>query len=186
MKKLIFIIAVFIPLGLAAQQNNQAHLKQIDEHLISKMVIEKEPIESPVVSKVFAGSFYKVAVYFVYEEENSVSSFGCHDCYVNITDGRLTEFQQLSSDMELKELFSMLKKEFRLSSETDAVAFEAALNALYPVDKNEMQNVKHLKKENQWIFIRNKFFDDYTAVIVTVNPNGSVSKIELKLAYPVS
>ena len=92
----------------------------------------------------------------------------------------------MSSDTELKELFSLLKTDFRLKNETEAVSFEAALNSIFPVDEKEKQNVKHLKKENQWIFIRGKFFDDDTAVIVSVAPDGTVSKIELVLAYHVS
>jgi hypothetical protein len=183
MKKIIYLLGLLLPLTLSGQIGDQSHLKQIDEHLISKLSIEKNPIESPVLNKVFAGSFYRIGIFFVYEEENSVSSYGCHDCYINITDGNLTEFQQLSSDQELKELFSFLRSDFHLKNETDAAAFEAALNVLYPVDKEEQGNVKHINKASQWIFIRGKFFDDDTAVIVTTDPSGVVSRIELKLSY---
>ncbi|HLP73419.1 MAG TPA: hypothetical protein VK155_10995 [Bacteroidales bacterium] len=187
MKK-IFLFAAFLamPFFLTAQDITQEHNKLIDDHLQSKLSIEKEPVKSPDISKVFAGSFYKVRIDFIYQYENSVQSYGCHDCYVNITNGKLTEFQQLSSDGELKELLSMLKSEFRIRNEADAKVFEAALNALYPVDQKDVANIKHMNKAAQWIFIRGKFFDDNTAVIVSVAPDGRLSKIELMLSYQAS
>jgi hypothetical protein len=89
-------------------------------------------------------------------------------------------------DLECPVLMSMIKKEFLLKDEAAAKLFEASLNVLYPLDEKEMPNVKHMKKGTQWIFIRNKFFDDSTAFIVTVTPAGAVTKIELKLAYMVN
>jgi hypothetical protein len=81
---------------------------------------------------------------------------------------------------------SMIRKEFLLKDENTARLFESALNVLYPVDEGEVQNVKHLQKDSQWIFLRGKFFDDFTAFILTTGPNGAVTNIELKLAYAVN
>jgi hypothetical protein len=89
-------------------------------------------------------------------------------------------------DLECPILMSMIKKNFLLKDENAAKLFEASLNVLYPVDEKEVQNIKHLKKGSQWIFLRGKFFDDYTAFIVTTGTNGIVTKIELKLSYPLN
>ena len=92
----------------------------------------------------------------------------------------------IHTDLECPVLMSLIKKDFFLKDENSAKLFEASLNTLYPVDKKEIPNVKHLKKGSQWIFLRGKFFDDYTAFIVTTGANGAVTKIELKLSYPLS
>jgi hypothetical protein len=80
----------------------------------------------------------------------------------------------------------MIKKGFLLKDEAAAKLFEAALNVLYPLDEDKRASIRHMKKDTQWIFIRDKFFDDYTAFIVSVGPNGAISKIEVKLGYAVN
>jgi hypothetical protein len=89
-------------------------------------------------------------------------------------------------DLECPVLMSVIKKDFFLKDESTAKLFEAALNVLYPVDDDEIQNVKHLHKGSQWIFLRGKFFDDFTAIIVTTGSNGAVTNVDLKLAYTVN
>jgi hypothetical protein len=92
--------------------------------------------------------------------------------------------EKFSTDMDLPQLLSIVKKDFLLKDEAAAKLFEAALNTLYPVDENEKAAVKHIKKGNQWIFLRNKFFDDHTAVIATVSANGTITKLQVILGYP--
>jgi hypothetical protein len=89
-------------------------------------------------------------------------------------------------DLQCPVLLSLIRKDFLLKDENAAKLFESALNLIYPVDEKEKQNVKHIRKGAQWIFLRGKFFDDYTALIVTTSPNGAVTGIELKLAYTVN
>jgi hypothetical protein len=81
---------------------------------------------------------------------------------------------------------SLIKKDFLIKDENTAKLFEASLNVLYPVDEKEIPNVRHLHKGSQWIFLRGKFFDDYTAFIVTVGTNGAVTKVELVLSYTLN
>ena len=81
---------------------------------------------------------------------------------------------------------SLIRKDFFLKDENAAKLFEAALNVLYPFEEAEIQNVKHLKRDSQWIFLRGKFFDDFTVLIVTTGPDGAVTKIELELSFAVN
>jgi hypothetical protein len=94
--------------------------------------------------------------------------------------------EPIHMDLECPVLMSIIKKDFLLKDENAAKLFEAALNVLYPVDEKEIQNVKHLNKDSQWIFLRGKFFDDFTAFIVTTGSNGVVTNVKLKLAYAVN
>jgi hypothetical protein len=43
-----------------------------------------------------------------------------------------------------------------------------------------------MKKDSQWIFLREKFFDDYIAFVVTTAPDGKVTKIDLVLGYQLN
>jgi hypothetical protein len=181
-KTILYLIVLLFPLNISAQQVDEESGKIIDQHIKSRLDIEKTLIDPQATGKVFVGTFYEVYPGFTFPE----GSAGCVGYYLNLDNGKITEMQKLSFDMELTQLLTLLKKEFRLKDEANAVLFEKALNALYPVEEKEVSNVRHLKKSNQWIFLRGKFFDDETAVIVTVNPDGTITKIELILAYQLN
>jgi hypothetical protein len=51
------------------------------------------------------------------------------------------------------------------------------------VKESERAGIKHMKKNNQWVFLRGKFFDDQTAVVATVAANGTITKLQVMLAY---
>jgi hypothetical protein len=183
MKNLFFSFFVLLfPLMLTAQQIDQGTRTIIDEFIKSKLISEKAVIGPEGVSKVFTGNFYKVQGGFIYLDGSSL----CSEFYCNVNGTVLTQFEGLSEDKELPVLFSLLKKDFLIKDEAGAKLFEAALNELYPVKEDEKAGLRHMKKGNQWIFIRGKFFDDYTAVIITASTAGNVSKIEVKLAYAVN
>lgn len=185
MKKNLFIFFLLLTTVISAQQIDSEAEKMINDYVISKLIIEKVPADPELLNQVFSGKFYKVSTFYYYtsREENSESTAGCNQFWLNIDNGKITEVQQLSSDSNLPDILSLLKKEFLLKDEASALRFEKALDTLFPVDEDEKQNVKHMKKSSQWVFMRSKFFDDQTAVIVTTNPNGTVTKIEVKLAY---
>ncbi|MGE5420195.1 MAG: hypothetical protein ACM3UT_08415 [Chloroflexota bacterium] len=184
-RNLLILCVLLLTMNICAQQIDSATEKIIDDYVISRMLIDKEPADPTLLSQVFSGRFYKVGTFYYYatRDENSVSTAGCNQFWLNINNGKVTEVQQLSSDSNLPDILSLLKKEFLLKDEASALKFEKALDALFPVDEKEKLNVKHMKKNTQWIFLRGKFFDDSTAVIVTTNPNGTVSKVEVVLAY---
>jgi len=183
MKNVVLYLIIFLfSCSLNAQEIDAGSAKLIEDHIKSRLNIEKELINPQAVEKVFYGTFYKVGPGFFFPDGYG----GCIEYYLNLNDGKVTELQKLGYDMEMKELLALLRKEFRLKDEAGAVIFETALNALFPVDEKDKPDVRHMKKNNQWIFLRGKFFDDDTAVIVSVNPDGTVSKIYLILAYTVN
>ena len=182
MKNLIlFLIAFIINACLSAQTIDSQSQKLIETFVKSNIEVKSEPIDPATVSKVFAGSFFKINVGFI--ESGTGSSSCAEDNFVNISENTIKMAEGIHMDLECPILMSMIKKDFMLKDENMAKLFEASLNVLYPVDKKEVPNIRHMKKGSQWIFLRGKFFDDYTAFIVTTGSNGAVTKIELKLAY---
>jgi hypothetical protein len=180
MKTYLFCtLLLAFPVGLVAQTINSQDEKLIDEYLHKNLTSAKTQIGSAAVSKVFVGTFYLVDPAFNTDEGLSYVM----ELPMNINSGEIVLYELLSTDKELPALKSLVKKDFLLKDESKAKLFEAALNELYPVKESEMTDVKHLKKINQWIFLRAKFFDDQTAVIVTTEPNGTITKMEVKLGY---
>jgi len=181
---LILLVILLFPVSLLSQPIDGQAQKLIEAFVKSNIDIQTEPVDPATVSKVFTGIFYKINVGFI---ETGVGSSSCGDeNYINLNGSTVKMTEGIHMDLELPVFQSMLKKEFLLKDENAAKLFEAALNVLYPVDEEEKVNIRHMKKGTQWIFLRKKFFDDFTAFIVTVGTNGAVTKIEVKLAYTVN
>jgi len=185
MKKLIIsVISLFFTVSLSAQTIAPESKKLIDSFVKSNIDIQLEEVDQAAVSKVFSGTFLKMNVGFI-ETGCGASSCGS-DNYINVNGTSVGMIEPIHMDLNCPVLMSMIRKEFLLKDENTAKLFESALNVLYPVDEGEVQNVKHLQKDSQWIFLRGKFFDDFTAFILTTGPNGAVTNVELKLAYAVN
>jgi hypothetical protein len=185
MKKLISsLIALMFIVNLFAQTIAPESQKLIESFVKSNIDIQLEEVDPIAVSKVFTGTFFKINVGFI-ETGTGASSCGS-DNYINVNGSAVSMIEPVHMDIECPVLMSIIKKDFLLKDENTAKMFEAALNVLYPVKEDEIQNVKHLHKDSQWIFLRDKFFDDFTAFIVTTGSNGNVTNVELKLGYPVN
>ena len=138
-------------------------------------------VDQAAVSKVFSGTFFKINIGFI-EPGSGVSTCGS-DNYINVNGSEVNMIEPVHMDLECPVLMSLIRKDFLIKDENAAKLFESALNVLYPIEEDEIQNVKHLHRDSQWIFLRGKFFDDFTAFIVTTGPNGAVTKVELELAF---
>jgi hypothetical protein len=158
--------------------------KLIESFVKSNIDIQLEEVDQITVGKVFSGTFFKLLVGFI--ETGSGANTCGSDNYINVNGTAVNMIEPIHMDLICPVLVSLIKNDFLLKDEATAKLFEAALNVLYPVDEDEIQNVKHMYKDSQWIFLRGKFFDDYTAFIVTTGSNGFVTNVELKLAYPVN
>jgi len=177
---LLYLALLFVPVCLTAQTVSSQDEKVINDFLKKTLNQEIEVVEPEAVSKVFAGKFFKVSPGFDFPDGSGY----CTDYSFNVNGGVVVVNEKFSTDMDLPQLFSVVKKGFLLKDEASAKLFEAALNTLYPVDEKEMSGVKHMKKGNQWIFIRDKFFDDNIAVLATVSSNGAITKLQVILGYP--
>ncbi len=176
----IYLAFLLVPVSLTAQTVSSQDEKVINDFLSRTLNQEIEVVAPEAVSMVFAGKFYKVSPGFDFPDGSGY----CTDYSFNVNGEVVVVNEKLSTDMDLPQLLSIVKKGFLLKDEAAAKLFEAALNTLYPVDEDELPGVKHIKKDNQWIFVRDEFFDDHTAVIATVSGNGTITKLEVILGYP--
>lgn len=180
MRTLILLSLLFAGTpALFGQALNAQDKKLIQDYILSQYISETTVVNPAVTSKVFSGRFYIVSSGFKYQDMTSY----CSDFNFNLEAGKIRNYENVSEDHEMPQLVALIKKDYLLKDEPSAKAFEATLNELFPVKKEDLAGVKHYKKGNQWIFIRGKFFEDKSALIVTVAPNGTITKIENKLAY---
>lgn len=182
MKTLLLYLALFlVPVSLTAQTVSSQDEKVINDFLTRTLNQEIEIVAPDAVSKVFVGKFFKVSPGFDFPDGSGY----CTDYSFNVNGEVIVVNEKLSTDMDLPQLLSIVKKGFLLKDEASAKLFEAALNTLYPVDEKEMAVVKHMKKGNQWIFLREKFFDDQIGIIATISTNGTITKLQVILGYKV-
>jgi hypothetical protein len=176
---LLYLVIMLFPVCITAQTIVEQDEKLMDDYIKKNLTSGKTTVDPLAVGKIFSGSFYIVSPGFKQPEGIGY----CSDYFFNINAGVLVEYEQLTTDKELPVLLSLVKKGFILKDEAGAKLFEASLNELYPVKDSDKPGVKHMKKNNQWIFLRGKFFDDQTAVIVNTDAKGTITRFELKLSY---
>lgn len=180
MKKLVSTLMIFCSTLALFAQTVPANDKALIDKFITSMSFNKiETLTPDALGKVFNGNFYLVNPGF----NLASGSMTCSDFHFNAYNNKLTQLEELSEDKTLPVLLSMVKKEFVLKDENAATAFETAINAIYPFEKSDTEQIKHLKKNDKWIFIRGKFFDDLKAMIVSTNNTGKITAIEFKLNY---
>lgn len=178
---LLYVALLIIPVGLASQTVNAQDEKAINDFLKKTLSQDISVVVPDAASKVFSGKFFIVSPKFGFPDGEGY----CSDYFFNVNAGIVLVNEKFSTDMELPVLLSLVKKGFLLKDESAAKLFEAALNTLYPVDEKEIAGVRHMKKGNQWIFLRDKFFDDQIGVIATINASGTITKLEVILSYTV-
>lgn len=180
MKKLLIYGLVSVScLGLYSQQVPENDQKVIDNYIRSASFNEVHPILSDTLQRVFSGKFYNVAPGF----KSADGSVTCNNYHFNINGANIAELEELSNDKDLMQMPGLLQKGFFLNDEKSAGLFEVAINKIYPPEREDKGLIRHLKKNNQWIFIRGKFFENYKAIVVTVDPKGTVTKISFTLDY---
>ncbi len=170
--------------SISAQTIDPSSQKLIEDFVKNRVEFQLEDIDQTAISKVFSGKFYKINFFFV-ETGSGANSCGS-DNYINVSGSAISLIEPVHMDLECPVLMSLIRQDFLLTDENSAKLFENALNVLYPEDENEMQNIKHLKKGSQWIFLRGKFFDDHTAFIATTTPDGKIIRIDLELSFSVN
>jgi hypothetical protein len=152
-----------------AQQENVVETQMLDKLFLSKFITEKEIIVSDALQKVFSGTFFKVNAGFAYPDQESREF-----CSVNtvVILGGKVEIVDPSGNNLLK----YIRKDFILNSETSAVLFESALDQIFPIIMDE--GVKaHRIIDKKWYFIRNNYFEDKSAFVVTIDGNSKIADI---------
>ncbi len=164
--------------GVIGQKIPENDAAMIDELINSTITINKVVIESEALAKVFSGTFYRVTP--TYNINGGIAS--CEEYFMVVHNGKVTELENLSETRTLDFLFSLLKKDFTIKSEGDAITFELALDAIYPVDWTvDAEDRKHLQRDGKWLFLRGDFFGSKKGFEITLDQNSGISQIDYDL-----
>jgi hypothetical protein len=173
MKKALYYFIIFgiSFLKLNGQDLSESDNSFFDDLIKSKIVLEKSKIDSDTLAKVFTGTFYRVNAGF--SSVDGVSM--CLNYLFVMKDGQLIEFDSRTDSMIT--LVSLLRNDFIIKSNSDAKVFETVLNKLYPLSWIDEEYKEIIKKDNNWYFIRGKFFDSKSGYFVTLDKNSKITNI---------
>lgn len=128
---------------------------------------------------------------------NKISSISINKCNMIITHGEkgmssslIKSFMLVSNNDEyikkasINDLLEMplflesLQKKYKIDTEEDARLFQYVLDDLSPVSRSDIELKKFYKKDNMWIFVREKRFDDLKGFILVLDDKNKVSYME--------
>jgi hypothetical protein len=157
-----------------------AETQKFFEANLGKLVTVKPTlVKDPAVAKVFVVKVYRV--------ELTVNN-NRFPLQVSRNGDAIAALKDLSTNQDMPELKAIINPEFKLATETDAIVFEAATEALYPLSDGfddggaAVKQVRH--KGTEWTFVRGKFFDKYKGFVVTTDEKGVVTKVRYSLDIP--
>lgn len=139
----------------------------LDSLIKENVIKDYELIKSKAIQQVLAGDFFYVKM------QNYISNSGSYHEY------RLTEIQgRLLELNDVKRLLFVIRKDFKINSEVNALKFERMLGVLFP--PFSISSITHYKKNDSWVFIRENSFDEKNGFIVKIDKKGKIISIEEK------
>ena len=178
MKTPISFLLVAFSFTLMAQDITDSDNRLIDGFLSSITSITREKISSEDLEKVFNGSFYLITPMYVLEHASTT----CGEYRIVIHEDQLSVLEDTGEDKPLNMMFSLVRDDFRMNGENDALTFEKALDALYPLSwADKEKDKKHYQRDNSWVFTRGEFFDSLKGFIVEVDGQNRITAVRYDL-----
>ncbi|VTU00631.1 Uncharacterized protein OS=Endozoicomonas elysicola GN=GV64_00235 PE=4 SV=1 [Gemmataceae bacterium] len=160
-----------------ALEEADADTQKFFEARLNQLVkVKPKLVKDPAVAKVFSAKVYQVGLGF-----GSVT----YPLQVSRNGDAIVALKDLSTNQDMPELKAIINPEFKLATETDAIVFEAATEALYPLSDGfddggaAVKQVRH--KGTEWTFVRGKFFEKYKGFVVTTDEKGAITKVRYSL-----
>ena len=95
---------------------------------------------------------------------------------------KLVPVSRPGTDGDCPDIASMFKADFKLKSDDDANAVQAAFNQLYPlITDDEKKAVAFHHNGHDWQFIRGTFFDKHMGFIITTDDSGKITAVKYSL-----
>lgn len=173
---------VIVGLSLVAGAQNKDNAI-VEKYIKDKIKVNVTALDTKITSKFFEGKLYKTKI--SQDVGNGTSSQGGPVVHVN--KGKAINFEEPSTNQEMKILASSLKRNVSLTKEIDILYFEKCLDLLFPISSSFGVRDKAVKefivKKNQIIFVRGKFFDKFKAFVVDLDRNKKIKTINYSLEY---
>lgn len=168
---LIAILSVLAVRGTAATTDDDFFNKRINQ--IVKL--EATPLTAAALEEVFVPKFYKITVELPDLSPTAV--------FARIGDD-IFPLVQPTTDQDMPDLLKYFKSSFQLNSDDDAKSLQQALMLLYlcAKDNPSVMTIRHTG--NDWTFIYDKFFENYSGFIFTTDDKGTIIAAKYSLQIP--
>lgn len=176
------LVSIFAIISVVAFGQNNAEQTKIKEHLESTILNKNTLLISSTSQNVIAADIFQSELLFSSSHHDGHNILRLE--YFIKTGNKLTSFRDRNDLLVSNEFIESIKaKKFNLNTEDDGITFQTILKLL----DNE-RGLGFFIEDNNWYFIRSKFFDDIKAYIVTTDKNGQITSVvykdELKKSLP--
>lgn len=182
-KKMIAVCAGLVLVGSATGSFGQALSSDeqsfFDKHLGDVIKVEPRRVTDDAVVKVFASPFYDVKL-TIHDGDSTQTQ----DVIVTRIGDRLVTATRPGSDADLSDFPKTINPNFKLKTDDDAKAVQAALDAISPIGPGDKAAEKFRHTGNQWVFVRGTFFKDEMAYVLTTDDSGTVTAARFTLKAP--
>lgn len=160
--------------------------KFVISHILNDLVsFDIQRLHSDDLESVFNGTFYvlKQKAKTMWQCGSDITAWRNQDHLFPIPDTS-TEYAVMP------DMLKMIKLTFKLKTNDDAVKLQNALDMLYPnrsfgSDDTRMTK-KFLHQNNQWIFIRGKFFEKLSGFIFSTDADGTIKSVAYSMSISQS
>ena len=169
---LIVILCLALVTCVGQAQQTTAGDQAFFEKSIGKLLkVEPSPITGEALEKVFSAKFYQVKV--------GLKGGGDMLLVAARVGDSLSEVSMPGTTSDMVDLKALVKPDFKLKTDADGKAFEAALDLLYPPDTRYDEKRKAVQHAGtQWTFIRGEFIDNFKGLVVTTDADGAITSIK--------
>ncbi|UMB59821.1 hypothetical protein MHL31_12125 [Lutibacter sp. A80] len=180
MRTLFILFFAFV--NITAFSQNNAEQAKIKDYLESTLLNKNTILISKTSQNIVASDIFQSELLFSTNHHDGHNIIQLQ--YFIKTEGKLIAFKDRNDMLASSEFLESIKsKKFKLITENDGVAFQSVLKLL-----DFQRGLGFFTEENTWYFIRDKFFDDIKAYIVTTDNKGQILSIiyqdELKKTLP--
>jgi hypothetical protein len=170
---LLVVLCLSLVVRVGRAQDATPEEKAFFDRNVGKLVhIEPTPIPGEALEKVFGAKFYKVKV--------SMGDNGNAPLLVAARMGdSLFQVSMPDAPADMTALRALVRPDFKLKTDADGKAFEAALDLLYPPDTRYDEKRKAIRHSGtDWTFVRGVFINDLKGLVVTTDSGGTITAIK--------
>ena len=135
----------------------------IEALISSEILFEKQKIQSDALLKVFDARFFKI----IFTEKETEESNRTQEFIAYEKDDTYAKLK------EKEDLIFLINGDFVIN-EANAIIFQDALDALYPLDYFDNKAKTNYQKDNRWFFVRSESFGEKKGFIIFSNANGKI------------
>lgn len=131
----------------------------------------------PENSKISNANFYKCNLSIQEKRKDGIEGTLSYSFLVINNEGK---YSKVSNGKEIlpTKLFIESISDFTIKSEKEAKLFQDFIDLFHTVSESEQENKRFYQKDNIWIFVREKYFDDFNGFIVKTDKKAKINYID--------